>query len=107
MAFRENHRIHQDIQWRFPVRPEDDREHIIQQPFQPFRIYMSDGATFDVRHPEMCIIQRSAIYVVIPDPKHSWMADRLAHCALIRITRIEHLNGRNAGRPRAQRRRGR
>ena len=77
------------------VRPEDVREHIIKQPFQPFRIYMSDGATFDVRHQDMCLIGRSALYVVIPDAKQPWMYDRLAHCALTHITRIEPLNGRN------------
>lgn len=80
------------------MRPEDVREHVIKQPFEPFRIFMSDGATFDVRHPEMCIIERSAIYVVIPHPKRAWMAERLAHCALIHITRIEPTNGRNGRR---------
>ena len=89
------------------MRPEDVREHIIKQPFQPFRIYMSDGATFDVAHQDMCLISRSAVYVVIPDARHPWMYERLAHRALIHITRIEPLNGRNGGRPRAQRRRGR
>jgi len=77
------------------MRPEDVRVHVSKQPFTPFRIFMSDGAEFDVRHPEMCIIERSAVYVVIPNPKQTWMADRLAHCALIHITRIEPINGRN------------
>jgi hypothetical protein len=88
------------------VRPEDVREHVIKQPFQPFRIYMSDGAKFDVRHQDMCLIGRSAVYVVIPDARQPWMYERLAHCALIHITRIEPLNGRNGRRPRAPRRRG-
>lgn len=88
------------------MRPEDVRVHVATQPFRPFRIFMSDGAIFDVRHPEMCIIERSAVYVVIPDPKQPWMADRLAHCALIHITRIEPINGRNGRRPRTSSRRG-
>jgi len=77
------------------MRPEDMREHVTKQPFEPFRIFMSDGATFDIAHPELCIIGRSAVHVVIPNPKRRWMADRLAHCALIHITRIEPMNGRN------------
>ena len=85
------------------MRPEDVREHVNKQPFEPFRIYMSDGATFDVRHPDLCLIGRSAVYVVIPDTRRPWMYDRLAHCALIHITRIEPVNGRNG---RGRRRRG-
>lgn len=78
------------------MRPEDVREHVVKQPFEPFRIYMSDGATFDVTHHDSCLITRSSVYVVIPDPKDRWMVDRLAHCALIHITRIEPLNGHEA-----------
>ncbi len=81
------------------MRPEDVREHLATQPFKPFRIFMSDGAAYYIRHPELCIIGRSAVYVVIPNPTRKWMADRLAHCALIHITRIEPLNGRNGRQP--------
>ena len=77
------------------MRPEDVREHLAKQPFEPFRIFMSDGATFDVRHQDMCLIGRSAVQVVIPDTRRSWMYERLAHCALMHITRIEPMNGRN------------
>lgn len=81
------------------MRPEDVREHLVKQPFEPFRIYMSDGATFDVLHQDMCLIGRSAVQVVIPVAKTPWMYDRLAHCALIHITRIEPLNGGNGRGP--------
>jgi len=77
------------------MRPEYVREHLIKQPFEPFRIFMSDGKTFDVTHRDTCLIGRSAINVVIPDRKKPWMYDRLAHCALIHVTRIEPLNGHN------------
>lgn len=87
------------------MRPEDVREHLIKQPFEPFRIYMSDGAAFDVRHPDMCLIGRSAINVVIPNARRPWMYDRLAHCALVHITRIEPLNGRSARKPKTRRKR--
>lgn len=88
------------------MRPEDVREHLVKQPFEPFRIYMLDGETFDVRHQDMCLIGRSSIYVVIPDARRPWMYERLAHCALIHITRIEPWNGRN-GRVRKTTRRKR
>lgn len=65
---------------------------------------MSDGETFDIKHQNMCLIGRSAVYVVIPDARRPWMLDRLAHCALIHITRIEPLNGDNGRGRKASRR---
>jgi len=81
------------------MRPEDVREHVVKQPFKPFRIFMSDGATFDILHPDLCLIGRSAVQFVIPVAKKPWMYDRLAHCALIHITRIEPRSGRNGRGP--------
>jgi hypothetical protein len=75
------------------MRPEDVREHLEARPFEPIRLFMSDGATFDIRHPDMCIVSRSAVYVGIPDPRSPGVAVRVAHCALIHITRIEPVDG--------------
>jgi len=75
------------------MRPEDVREHLECQPFEPFRLFMSGGATFVVQHPDMCIVSRSSVYVGIADRKPSRIAQRVAHCALMHITRIEPLNG--------------
>ena len=75
------------------MRPEDVREHLETRPFEPFCLFMSDGATFDVRHPDLCIVSRSAVYVGIPDPKTPGVALRVAHCALIHVTRIEPSDG--------------
>jgi len=89
------------------MRPEDVREHIVAEPFEPFRIILSDGATFDIRHPELCIIGRSSLHLVIPDRKHPWMADRVSHCSLIHVTRIEPIDARRNGHRPPKRRRAR
>ena len=80
------------------MRPEDVREHLEKQPFEPFRIFMSDQKTLDVRHPDMCIVSRSTAYVGVPDPKRKRVAVRVAHCSLIHITLIEPLNHRRRDR---------
>jgi len=72
----------------------DIREHIDERPFKPFRVFMPDGATYDVTHPDMCIVARSTFYVGVPDPKQRGVAQRVAHCSLLHITRIEPINGR-------------
>lgn len=83
------------------MRPEDVRKHLETQPFAPFRIYVSDGQSYDVRHPEMCLIARSTVYVGIITPKSRRIAEDVAHISLMHITRIEPVNGRT---PSARRR---
>ena len=85
------------------MRPEDVREHLIKKPFEPFRLFLSDGAAFKVDHPDMCIVSRSTVYVGIPDPKLPGVALRVAHCAMIHITRIEPLDGAKPKRTRRNR----
>ena len=75
------------------MRPEDVLERLGKRPFEPFRICMSDGVVLEVRHPEMCIVSRRTAYVGVPDPKRPGAATRVAHCALLHITRIEPLDG--------------
>jgi hypothetical protein len=84
------------------VRPTDVREHLEAQPFGPFRLFLSDGETLDVRHPDMCIVSRSAVYVGVADRRSPGVAQRVTQCSLLHITRIEPLNG---AAPRPSRRR--
>jgi hypothetical protein len=76
------------------MRSEDILEMMRPKPFEPFRIYMSDGATFDIRHPDMAIVQRSKVTVAVPGPEGpDGPAERTVNCALIHITRTEHVDG--------------
>jgi hypothetical protein len=76
------------------MRPEDILEMLRKHPFEPFRIHLSDGVAFDVRHPDMAIVQRSKVIVAVPGPDGpDGPAERTVHCALIHITRTEVVNG--------------
>jgi hypothetical protein len=35
-------------------------------PFVPIRLYVSGGATFDIRHPELCVPGFNATFIGIP-----------------------------------------
>ena len=50
------------------IRPEDIRELLHKQPFQPFRMHMSNGQSYDVKHPELAIVTRGTIVVAKPAP---------------------------------------
>jgi hypothetical protein len=69
-------------------------------PFEPFRIYVSDGAVFEIRHPDMAIVQRSKVTVAVPGPEGpDGPAKRTVNCALIHITRMELMNGSSTKQP--------
>lgn len=76
------------------MRPDDLLELLRATPFEPFRIHLSDGASFDVRHPDMAIVLRSKVTVAVPGPDGpDGPAERTVNCALVHITRTEPLNG--------------
>ncbi|MHB1425404.1 MAG: hypothetical protein ACYC3I_19715 [Gemmataceae bacterium] len=44
------------------MRQEELQEHARRHPFEPFRIVLTTGATYDIRHPDLIMVgQRSAI----------------------------------------------
>ncbi len=76
------------------MRPEDLLELLRATPFEAFRIHISDGAAFDIRHPDMAIVQRSKVIVAVPGRKGpDGPAERTVNCALVHITRTAFLNG--------------
>ena len=76
------------------MRPEDILELLRAAPFEAFCIRLSDGAVFEIRHPDMAIVQRSKVTLAVPGPKGpDGPAERTVNCALLHITRTEMLNG--------------
>jgi len=63
-----------------------------QKPFIPFRVYVSDGRLYDVRHPRMNMLQQTYIKIGIPAPDLTPpICDHTEYVALKDITRIEML----------------
>jgi hypothetical protein len=67
------------------------RELLKEQPFKPFRLVMSSGKTYDVRHPEMAWLTKTDILVGIGDEDDDVPAD-FKRCSLLHVTAIEPLN---------------
>ena len=42
------------------MNPETLRQQVRKQPFEAFRVYLSDGSHYDIRHPEMIAITQAA-----------------------------------------------
>jgi hypothetical protein len=79
------------------MRPDDVLQMLRARPFQPFRLSLSDGQQYEVRHPDNAIVSRSTVLVAVPGPRGpDGPAERVVTCALVHITRMEVLNGASA-----------
>ena len=75
------------------MRPEDIIKLLRAQPFRPFRVFLSDGSQYDVRHPEMAIVDRSVVTVGVPGPGGlDAPMERTVLVALIHINKAEHVD---------------
>ena len=76
------------------MRLEDVQEIVDKRPFEPFRICMTDGRTYDITHPELCLPGRTKVHVAVPESKAKRLIMRVDQCALVHIVRFEPLNGK-------------
>ena len=83
--------------------PESIREHLRREPFEPFRVFLSDGSVHEIRHPEMMFVMRREVVIALAKPGEEF-ARRAVFCDPLHITRIEPINGRSANpRPKTRR----
>lgn len=74
------------------MRPEGIRAFLRRQPFQPFRITLSDGRNFDVFHPEMAMVGRSTVAIGLPGPnRNDPIHDHLITMSLLHVMQVEPL----------------
>ena len=79
------------LAWR-TMRPDDIRAHLRREPFQPIRVYISDGSKYEVRHPELMLVTRTEVVIAI-DPGDDQIPDHKVFCDPVHITQIEPVNG--------------
>jgi hypothetical protein len=48
------------------MQPNDVRQLLTSMPFRPFRFKLTDGTSYDVRHPELVMVGRSTIFLGMP-----------------------------------------
>ncbi len=69
--------------------PQDFFHLLRKRPFEPFRIFATDGRTYDVRHPDQALVLRSR--VILPLPTEGEVPERSEHLALVHVDRLEEL----------------
>ena len=63
-----------------------------RQPFEPFRIYVSDGKIYEISHPELVLPGLASAVIGIPtDPAHPDLYGQTEIVTLRHVTRLEPL----------------
>ena len=78
------------------------RDLLAARPFKPFRLVMSSGQTYEVRHPEMAWLTRTSILVGI-DVADDGVPAEFKICSLLHVTAVEPLNPLRPARRRSRR----
>jgi hypothetical protein len=79
------------------MRAEELTELLRRRPFVPLRIHLTDGQTYDVRHPDVVLVLRQRVDIGLqPDPQ-TGVLERVAHCSLLHIVRVEELPPAGSG----------
>ena len=80
-----------------PGQTEDDtmtvqtfRELLARRPFQPFRLVMSGGQAYEVRHPETALLTRSDMLIGFGESEEGVPAE-FKICSLLHVTTVEPL----------------
>jgi hypothetical protein len=74
------------------MKPESLRDELHRQPFVPLRIHLTDGKTYDIRHPEMAIVTSREVYVGREETSPgSGIARGLDLVSLLRVVRVEQV----------------
>ncbi len=63
-----------------------------KQPFEPFRIRLTTGDSYVVRHPEFAALLRSSVVIGISSEKDG-VPDRFVQCDLLHVVSLEPVNG--------------
>lgn len=68
---------------------EELREVLRQTPFEPFRIVMTDGASLDVRHPDLLWVGKRTAYVGLTGEPGQTLFERSVRVDLLHVVRTE------------------
>ena len=74
------------------MQPEELFRILYQQPFQPFRVHLKDGRSYDVIHESLAVVASTYFHIGVCSPNHSdTICDYVAMVDLPEITRVEQL----------------
>lgn len=84
--------------------PLDITAYIRNKPFVPFRLVVSDGTTYDVTHPDLCLVAQTTVTVGLVaaiggEPAADHLVDAFHIVKLIPLPHPPSGGGRHVGSP--------
>jgi hypothetical protein len=73
------------------MRAEEMLELLRSRPFVPLRIHLTDGTTYEIYHPDRVLVLRSRVDIGVPPDTTTGILERVDHCSLLHVVRIEEL----------------
>ena len=80
--------------------PEDLLEAVRRRPFVPFRLCLTDGQSYEIRHPELVLPGRRTTTVGLPSDADVPLYEHTVVVDLIHIVRLEPIDGQIQRQPR-------
>lgn len=77
------------------TRPHRIRARLRRQPFLPIRVFVSDGSYYDVRHPGLMVVNRTAVVIGL-GLGDDQLPETLTDIDPVHITHIEPIDGKRA-----------
>ena len=74
------------------MRPGQIRDHLKIQPVRAIRVHISDGSSYDIRHPEMAYVTATQVMIAL-EMSEDDLPDKVVFCDPVHITRLEPLDG--------------
>ena len=74
-----------------PMTQEELHKAAHRQPFEPFRILLTTGATYDIRHPDLIMVGRRSVTIGITHQPNKTVYDYAFTVDLLHIVGIEEL----------------
>lgn len=71
------------------------REMLARRPFQPVRLTLSSGESFEIRHPEMALLTRTSLLIGV-DLAEDGVPAEFRILSLLHVTSIEPLTSQAA-----------
>jgi len=69
------------------------REFLEREPFEPFRVRVGSGDSYEIRNPALVVIMRSRLFIASPG------TDRWTLVPFLHIAAVEGISNGNARRP--------
>lgn len=59
------------------------------QPFRPFKIHLTNGEVYEIRHPDMALPTFGTVHIAIPPASNPDGFDRVVIASLLHVLKVE------------------